>query len=102
MSASGSSDHFIRENLIFEGPRSEKFGKFPYLRIASSEKKELCEMASVQDLQERIKELENELSAVKNETGVNKIGREKIQEMSSEVVDSNPYRYIFSSCHNLF
>lgn len=49
-------------------------------------------MASKEDLQKRIEELENELKELRHETGQNQI-RQKIPEMSSEVVDSNPYRY---------
>ena len=47
-------------------------------------------MASVEDLKKRINELEKELEAEKqlNKSG----GRQKISQMSSEVVDSNPYR----------
>lgn len=46
-------------------------------------------MASEQDLKERIRQLEDELNAMKQQ---NKHGvRQKIAEMSSEVVDSNPY-----------
>ncbi|XP_060603283.1 ubiquitin-like modifier-activating enzyme 5 [Ruditapes philippinarum] len=46
-------------------------------------------MASIEDLQKRIRELEKELEAEKqlNKSG----GRQKISQMSSEVVDSNPY-----------
>lgn len=39
----------------------------------------------MEQLQQRIKTLENELQKYKN------TGREKISKMSSEVVDSNPY-----------
>lgn len=46
-------------------------------------------MASIEDLQKRVRELEKELEAEKqlNKSG----GRQKISQMSSEVVDSNPY-----------
>lgn len=52
---------------------------------------------SVEKLRIRIKDLENELKALKVEKGAqtqrqNGHGREKIAQMSSEVVDSNPYR----------
>ena len=47
-------------------------------------------MDSLESLQNRIKELEEELA---NEKTKNVCKREKIEEMSSEVVDSNPYRY---------
>lgn len=43
-------------------------------------------------LQKRIKELELELEKAKNERST--IGRCKIEQMSSEVVDSNPYRSV--------
>lgn len=51
----------------------------------------------MEELQKRVRELEAELQAIKkqNKSG----GREKISQMSSEVVDSNPYRYV---CHKLF
>ena len=52
-------------------------------------------MASIESLQARIKELEAELTAAK--AGGDRAGREKIAEMSSEVVDSNPYRFVRSS-----
>ena len=45
-------------------------------------------MESMKDLQKRVKELEDELEKTR-QTGV---FRSKISEMSSEVVDSNPYR----------
>ena len=45
-------------------------------------------MEVVQELKNRIEQLESELKAVKIETGA----RQKISQMSSEVVDSNPYR----------
>lgn len=47
-------------------------------------------MAEVAGLKERIKELEAELKSLKD-CGK---GRESIKEMSSEVVDTNPYRYL--------
>lgn len=43
-----------------------------------------------QDLINRIKQLEEELKNEKSK--INSKGREKIAQMSSEVVDSNPYR----------
>lgn len=45
-------------------------------------------MATVQDLQKRIEELEQQLILARQQQCV----REKIENMSSEVVDSNPYR----------
>lgn len=45
-------------------------------------------MESMKDLQKRVKELEDELEKTR-QAGV---FRSKISEMSSEVVDSNPYR----------
>lgn len=53
-------------------------------------------MASVKKLKERVKELEEELKREKRknaEAGTITV-RHKISEMSSEVVDSNPYRYL--------
>ena len=50
-------------------------------------------MATVEDLQKRVKELEDELAKAKQLSGApGGAKREKITEMSSEVVDSNPYR----------
>lgn len=46
-------------------------------------------MASIHELQKKIRELEAKLAAV---VGAEVPVREKIQVMSSEVVDSNPYR----------
>lgn len=48
-------------------------------------------MTSVEELQAKIKDLESQLEATRKKHGPN---REKISTMSSEVVDSNPYRYI--------
>jgi cell division septum initiation protein DivIVA len=49
-------------------------------------------MASIELLQERIKSLEQQLAEAKsNNAGLP--AREKIQQMSSEVVDTNPYRW---------
>lgn len=45
-------------------------------------------------LQKRIEELELELSIEKAKNERSAIGRCKIEEMSSEVVDSNPYRSV--------
>ncbi|KAI5632062.1 thiF family domain-containing protein [Phthorimaea operculella] len=45
-------------------------------------------MASVEELQKKVKELEAKLAAVQGKAGP---VREKIEVMSSEVVDSNPY-----------
>ena len=47
-------------------------------------------MERVEDLQARIKQLEAELEAAKR--GEASAARQKIDKMSSEVVDSNPYR----------
>ena len=46
---------------------------------------------SVEELKKRIEELENELAKEKQNNS-NAMHRPKIAEMSSEVVDSNPYR----------
>jgi hypothetical protein len=45
-------------------------------------------MESMKDLQKRVKELEAELEKTRQAV----VFRSKISEMSSEVVDSNPYR----------
>lgn len=50
----------------------------------------LIKMASIKALEERIKQLEDELSRERSQKGGRV--REKIETMSSEVVDSNPYR----------
>ena len=47
---------------------------------------------SSEELKRRISELEKELELLKNESGVERQGRKKIEQMSSEVVDANPYR----------
>ena len=44
-------------------------------------------------LRKRIEELEAEIKALKSCSN-DKLARQKIENMSSEVVDSNPYRYI--------
>lgn len=48
-------------------------------------------MASVDELLNKIKDLENQLAREKLRKGP---VREKIAEISSEVVDSNPYRFL--------
>lgn len=48
-------------------------------------------METVEELKSRIKELELELSSISSLRGA---GRERIGQMSSEVVDSNPYRLV--------
>ena len=52
-------------------------------------------MAEVAQLKEKIRQLEAKLNALK---GSGKGAREKISEMSSEVVDSNPYRLLINNC----
>lgn len=47
-------------------------------------------MATVEELQKKVRDLEAKLAAAQGLTGP---GRQKIEVMSSEVVDSNPYRY---------
>ena len=47
----------------------------------------------MEDLKKRIAELENELKLEKSKNESSSVQREKIKEMSSEVVDSNPYRF---------
>ncbi|KAF0297205.1 Ubiquitin-like modifier-activating enzyme 5 [Amphibalanus amphitrite] len=44
-----------------------------------------------EELKRRIVELEKELEAIKKESCEGRRGREKIEQMSSEVVDANPY-----------
>ena len=44
-------------------------------------------------LVQRVRELERELAALKEEVSGDVVRRSKIDKMSSEVVDSNPYRY---------
>ena len=52
-------------------------------------------MESIDDLKARIRELELQLDTAKrNEVQVT---RPKIEKMSAEVVDSNPYRYFTTS-----
>lgn len=46
-------------------------------------------MSTVEELKSKIKELELQLEAERHKNGP---GRSKILQMSSEVVDSNPYR----------
>lgn len=48
-------------------------------------------MTSVSELKARIAQLEKQLADEQNKYVQS--GRQKITEMSSEVVDSNPYRY---------
>lgn len=48
-------------------------------------------MDSVEKLQERIKELEKQLVELKLKDGEFS-ARDKVEQMSSEVVDTNPYR----------
>lgn len=47
-------------------------------------------MSSIEKLEQIIKELESKLEAATRKNVV----RQKIDQMSSEVVDSNPYRYV--------
>ena len=47
---------------------------------------------SSEELKKRISELEKELEMLKNDSGKEPQGRTKIEQMSSEVVDANPYR----------
>lgn len=47
-------------------------------------------MASMEEMENRIKDLEKQLEKEKQKN--NTAGRSKISQMSSEVVDSNPYR----------
>lgn len=47
-------------------------------------------MSTVEDLRKKVKELEAQLAAAQGNVGP---VRQKIDVMSSEVVDSNPYRY---------
>ena len=54
-------------------------------------------MSSVAELQARVTELEKQLreEQEKNKVAGNVVARPKIHQMSSEVVDSNPYRCDF-------
>lgn len=54
-------------------------------------------MSTVEDLQLRIKELEEKLKAIEK----NAPYREKIVNMSAEVVDSNPYRLVICTFYEL-
>ena len=47
----------------------------------------------MEELQQRIKELEDELQAVRS---AGSSYRKKIDQMSAEVVDSNPYRFVYT------
>lgn len=46
----------------------------------------------MEDLKERIAQLEEELRLEKSKNELSSVARPKIGQMSSEVVDSNPYR----------
>lgn len=48
-------------------------------------------MASIEELQKKVQELEAKLAAIQGDGAP---ARQKIEVMSSEVVDSNPYRYL--------
>lgn len=48
----------------------------------------------MEDLKKRIEQLEEELKAEKLKNETSSVARPKISQMSSEVVDSNPYRYV--------
>ena len=50
-------------------------------------------MSSIEQLKLRIKQLENQLENERQKREPVQHAREKIAQMSSEVVDSNPYRY---------
>lgn len=54
-------------------------------------------MATVEELKLRVRELENELIKCKQRQSAaeDAHNRPKIDQMSAEVVDSNPYRYLF-------
>lgn len=54
-------------------------------------------MSTVEDLQSRIKELEDKLKTLEK----NAPYREKIANMSAEVVDSNPYRLVICTIYKL-
>lgn len=49
-------------------------------------------MTSVEELKAKIEKLEQELAVEKSKNSQNAPARGKIAQMSSEVVDSNPYR----------
>lgn len=54
-------------------------------------------MSEISDLQAQIAELKNELQKYKGSSG-----RDKIDKMSSEVVDSNPYSRLMVSFRHVF
>ena len=53
-------------------------------------------MATVEELQARVAALEKELEETRAKSTAS-VQRQKIEQMSSEVVDSNPYRYFSHS-----
>lgn len=65
--------------------------KLGFGRISSVLSEKIQKMATVEELQKKVKELEAKLAATKENDGP---VRQKIEVMSSEVVDSNPYRYL--------
>ena len=52
-------------------------------------------MASVEELKSRIQQLEAELEQERSGKGAGS-GRQRIDKMSAEVVDSNPYRLVLA------
>lgn len=52
----------------------------------------ITKMTSVEELQAKIKDLEEKLLIATQKN----VARQKIKEMSSEVVDSNPYRCVIT------
>ena len=54
----------------------------------------MAEQSELTELRRRVCELETEIAALKGAGLVDAVRRSKIDKMSSEVVDSNPYRYI--------
>lgn len=51
-------------------------------------------MATIEELQRKVKELEAKLAAAQGNAAP---VRQKIDVMSAEVVDSNPYRYLMGN-----
>lgn len=52
-------------------------------------------MSTIEELQQRIKVLEQQLEQAKAEKDATP-ARQRIEQMSSEVVDTNPYRWLFN------
>ena len=55
--------------------------------------KEFVNMDNTENLHERVKELQRQLAEFQEKDAETK--RKRVEQMSSEVVDTNPYRYLF-------